>query len=242
MSDSIHERFGLENVAAVMPAYNEAACIEQVVREWLDVVSRLIVVNDGSRDETGAILDRLATECPGLCVIHQKNAGHGAALLNGYRTALENGTDWIFQTDSDGQFVAEDFWLLWERRQSADFLLGERASRDDHPVRIRLSRVHAMLLRILFGTPVQDPNVPFRLMKAARMQEYLEKIPQGTFAPNVFLTILASRDRITAGAIPVRHRARQTGEVSIRGWKTLKIGLLVFRQLLAFRKSLRNGG
>ena len=228
-------------VVAVMPAYNEAGCIEGVVREWLAAVECLIVVNDGSRDETGAILDRVAAECPSLRVIHQANAGHGAALLTGYRAALATGTEWVFQTDSDGQFFAEDFRLLWDRRETSDFLLGRRAARDDHPVRIYLSGVHATLLRILFGVRPGDPNVPFRLIRAERLRAYLRYIPKDTFAPNVFLAILAARDGIETGAIPVRHRARQTGQVSIRGWKTLKIGWLVFRQLLAFRRTLRRG-
>ena len=79
-----------------MPAYNEAGCIEEVVREWVTTVGRLVVVNDGSRDATGEILDRLAKELPLLHVIHQGNAGHGVALMTGYRAALDLGVPWIF--------------------------------------------------------------------------------------------------------------------------------------------------
>jgi glycosyltransferase involved in cell wall biosynthesis len=227
-----------ESVAVVMPAYNEAGCIEAVVREWADCVGRVIIVNDGSRDETPRILDRLAAELRSVRVIHQENAGHGAALLNGYRAALEEGHDWIFQTDSDGQFLASDFDRLWERRTESHFLLGRRAHRDDHPARIWLSRVHAMLLRFLFQVNLSDPNVPYRLMRASLLRRYLPWISSGTFAPNVMLSILAAREGHALGFIPVNHRARQTGVVSIRGWKTFRVGVLVFRQLWAFRKKL----
>ena len=77
-------------LAFVMPAYNEEACIEKVVSAWLGAmaktglaneVCKLVVVNDGSKDRTGEILDRAAAKEPRLQVIHQKNGGHGAALL-----------------------------------------------------------------------------------------------------------------------------------------------------------------
>lgn len=229
-----------ETVVAVMPAYNEAGCIEAVVREWMTAVGRMIVVNDGSRDETPRILDRLAAELPGLRVIHQSNAGHGAALLNGYRAALSAGFPWIFQTDSDGQFLASDFPLLWNQRHRSPFLLGRREQRDDHPLRIWLSGIHALLLRVLFGVNLADPNVPYRLMDRRLLESYLRQIPKQTFAPNVMLSILAARDGHEPGFVPVHHRARQTGVVSIRGWKTFKVGVLVFRQLWAFRAVLRN--
>ncbi len=223
----------------VMPAYNEAGCIEEVVREWVAAVGRVVVVNDGSRDNTGAILDRLAAELPTLHVIHQKNSGHGTALMTGYRAALGMDVPWVFQTDSDGQFLASDFRLLWERREESEFLAGRRFERDDHPARIWLSKLHARILQMLFGVALADSNVPYRLMRASLLRRLLEKVPQGSFAPNVMLSVLAAREGHELAFIPVSHRARQTGVVSIRGWKTLQVGLLVFRQLLHFRRSLR---
>lgn len=227
------------DAVVVMPAYNEAGCIEEVVREWVNAVGRVLVVNDGSRDQTGEILDRLAAELPTLSVIHQPNAGHGVALLTGYRAALEMGAAWVFQTDSDGQFRASDFHLLWERREESEFLAGRRFDRDDHPARIWLSGVHGRILQLLFGVSLEDANVPYRLIRSTLLRSYLGRVPADAFAPNVMLAILAARDGHQLGFTPVSHRARQTGVVSIRGWKTFQVGLLVFRQLLRFRRSLR---
>lgn len=228
------------DVVVVMPAYNEAECIEPVVREWIETVGNLIVVNDGSKDHTGAVLDKLAEELPALRVIHQKNAGHGAALLHGYRVALDADYRWIFQTDSDGQFLAKDFTVLWTQRDGSPFLLGRRAARNDHPLRVWLSGVHANVVRALFGVRLADSNVPYRLMRADLLRRYLDKIPQEAFAPNVMLSILAARDGHSLGFHAVSHRERTTGVVSIRGWKTAKVGWLVFRQMLGFRKGLRS--
>ncbi|MCL4782043.1 MAG: glycosyltransferase [Bryobacterales bacterium] len=229
----------MPDAVVVMPAYNEAGCIEEVVRDWVAAVGRVVVVNDGSRDNTGEILDRLAAELPTLRVIHQANSGHGTALITGYRAALGMGVRWVFQTDSDGQFLASDFRLLWERREESEFLAGRRFQRDDHPVRIWLSKLHARILQMLFGVALADSNVPYRLMRASLLSRLLEKIPPGSFAPNVMLSVLAAREGHELAFIPVSHRARKTGVVSIRGWKTLQVGLLVFRQLLHFRRSLR---
>ena len=86
------------DVVVVIPAYNERAYIEQTVLDWLRVLDkldgRLIAVDDGSKDSTGVILDRLAEKEPRLLVHHQQNAGHGAAILAGYRMAIALNPDY----------------------------------------------------------------------------------------------------------------------------------------------------
>ena len=80
------------NIVIVIPVYNESVCIEPVTLDWLRICDkldgRLIAVDDGSKDGTGAILDRLAEKEPRLLVRHQQNAGHGAAILAGYYLAI----------------------------------------------------------------------------------------------------------------------------------------------------------
>ncbi len=119
----------------VVPAYNEEGCIEKIVRAWHKVSQEqnalLLVVNDGSRDRTREILDRLSEELSFLRVIHQDNAGHGVAIMRGYREALETGCTWIFQTDSDDQFSPKDFERIWEKRNKAFFVIGYRKVRHD---------------------------------------------------------------------------------------------------------------
>lgn len=230
-----------------MPAYNEEACIGPVVEQWLAEArrvggARLLVVDDGSRDSTSSVLAALARVHPDLTVISQANAGHGAAVLRAYREALAAGCEWVFQTDSDDQFDAADFDRLWRRRDEAPFLLGWRAARQDAPTRIHLSRTHALLLRALFGVSLRDPNVPFRLMRASLLKRYLDLIPPGVFAPNVFLSVLAARDGLLPDQIAVNHRRRDTGAGSIHGWKTLKTAARCLREYFAFRSSLGDRG
>ena len=101
------------NCVIVMPVYNEAACLETVIQSWLPLLeiyqARLLIVDDGSTDETSSLLSQMASQFPRLQIRTQPNQGHGAAILKGYQEALQSKADFIFQTDSDGQFQPTDF-------------------------------------------------------------------------------------------------------------------------------------
>ncbi len=226
----------------VMPAYNEQECIREVCLEWLPVIqsvpgARLLVIDDGSTDGTPAILERLARENPALLVVRQPNGGHGRAILNGYRRALKMGCEWVFQVDSDGQFRAQDFSKLWVCAGRSRFVLGRRAERKDDFHRRWLSRAHRILVLLLFGTNIQDPNIPFRLMAAPFLLELLAVVPETVFAPNVFLSILAAKRGQDLCEIPVVHLPRSTGAASIRPAKLVGVLLRCLRELVAFRVS-----
>ena len=223
----------------VMPVYNEADCIEAVCREWIEEVLKrghlLLVVDDGSSDQTPEILERMAARTPALRVVRQSNGGHGSAVLRGYREALTAEPAWVFQVDSDRQFCASDFERLWNRREESDFILGRRADRQDPRYRRVLSKAHRGLLALLFGAAPQDPNVPFRLMRAPALRRLLNYVPQGTFAPNVFLGVLARRAGYPPLNIPVQHLPRAAGESTIRLAKIVRLCALCARQLVSFR-------
>jgi len=104
----------VECLSIAAPAYNEAEGIESVVRQWIDYLKGLpaierfevVVCNDGSRDDRGAILDRIAALDPRLEPVHQpRNQGAAAALTAAIRHTRE---DWVLLLDSDGQFPIEN--------------------------------------------------------------------------------------------------------------------------------------
>ncbi len=229
---------------AVLPAYNEEGNIARVVADWNRELSRLfgdgyrmLIVNDGSRDNTGAMLDRLAREFPRLIVHHQPNGGHGVAVMNGYRIAVQMDTDYIFQTDSDDQFEAADFTLLWERRTESKFILGMRKHRNDSVFRIVFSKVANLLVYGIFKISFKDSNVPFRLMERGFLAEALPLVPRGAFAPNICLAVIAAHRKQPLLHIPVRHRARVSGKsivssALLRGAKKSLSDLLEMRKIL----------
>ncbi|QOY88237.1 glycosyltransferase family 2 protein [Paludibaculum fermentans] len=231
------------DLTIVLPAYNEELSITQVVGQWCAVAAkagngRVIVVDDGSSDRTRHILDTLLQIHPELVVIHQQNAGHGAAIQLGYRRALDMGSDWIFQTDSDGQTSPADFETFWRHREECPFQTGERNNRHDPAVRVLLSRWHERIVDLLFDVPVRDPNVPFRLIRADLLKRYLELIPSGTFAPNVLMSVLASRQGVFTSRT-VSHSARTAGQTSVKGWRMIRMGVRSLREYLAFRRVVR---
>ena len=122
----------MESLYIVIPAYNEEETIDAVMEEWYQVVeehhgdgaSRLGVVDDGSKDSTYAKMEAFAAEHPLMVPLHKVNGGHGPACMYGYRFALENGADFIFQTDSDGQTSSRDFEKFWSRRHDFSLVIG----------------------------------------------------------------------------------------------------------------------
>jgi glycosyltransferase involved in cell wall biosynthesis len=237
-------------LTVVMPAYNEGACIENVARTWLSFLDEwksksvshthgvLLVVNDGSKDRTGEILARLAKEDPRLCLVNQKNSGHGAAVLRGYNEALAMGSDYVFQTDSDDQFSPADFWSLWEARDSSPFVTGYRQARSDATHRLVIAKIVLILNFLLFGAWLKDANIPYRLIQADFLRSLLEMFPDSVFAPNIFLSVLAKKAGCDLQEIPIKHVERTTGTVSIVRWRLIKSCFRCLKELLTFRFSL----
>lgn len=121
----------------VMPAYNEENNIEDVISEWYQILtyasvkSKLVVAAGGSTDGTGNKLSRLKRDYPQLETIETKYKEHGPKLVELYKYAIENGADYIFQTDSDGQTNPGEFLDFWKNRNISDILLGNRVRRKD---------------------------------------------------------------------------------------------------------------
>lgn len=244
MPESISDK---KLVGVVIPVYNEAECIAEVISSWDTFLNNylgdsyvMLLVNDGSKDNTPAILDSLKSQYKNLVVVHQQNGGHGNAVLNGYHKILEFNTEWVFQVDSDNQFLPEDFPKLWEKRDKSRFLLGYRKVRYDDFNRLIITRIVRVLNFLLFRCFIPDANVPYRLIKTDYLKGLLSVLPPDPFAPNIFLSVLAKRDGNNLQNIPVTHKERETGQVSIIKLKLLKVCLRSARELTNFSMSINS--
>lgn len=229
----------------VMPAYNEEGCIANVVQGWktefirmFGQEFRLVIVNDGSRDRTGEILDGLAADDVRLRVINQRNAGHGGALLHGYHEALQLNPAYVFQVDSDDQFKPADFARLWERRTESACILGNRSNRHDAIHRLVITRILRLVLFTLYGVYLRDSNIPFRLLEAGFLRSALRIIPPDSFAPNIFVAVVGARRGCDLMHLAVTHEDRKTGKVSIVRWKLIRACFQCVRELFVFRRIL----
>jgi glycosyltransferase involved in cell wall biosynthesis len=236
-----------QGLVVVIPVYNEQDCIEEVLSSWgnflngylKDVSFKIVVVNDGSKDNTPKILDQISPRYSYLHILHQKNGGHGEAVLNGYTEALKFEPDYVFQVDSDNQFLPQDFPLLWEKRSQSDFILGYRKKRYDEFNRLVITRIVRVVIFSLYGVWITDSNIPYRLIKGSYLKLLINSLPFRPFAPNIFLSVQARKDGNDLMFIPVTHKERETGQVSIIKWKLLKVCFRSASELLSFAFSIK---
>ena len=228
----------------VMPAYNEEANIGTVIEQWYPVVeqvggkSRLVILNDGSKDGTYKKIQEYEKKYPRLIGIDKKNEGHGATILRGYRFAIDAGADYIFQTDSDGQTLPEEFWQFWRKRRVCGLLIGYRKARKDGLSRIFVTRVLRLVLFAVFHTWIKDANTPYRLMRASQLNKVLQDIPADFNLSNVLMTVIYKKHDLGVYYIPITFRPRQGGKNSLNMKRITKMGWKAWKDFLALRKTI----
>lgn len=227
----------------IIPAYNEQENIRNVINEWYPIInkiggkSRLVIINDGSKDKTYDIAYGLKTKYSKLEVITKTNSGHGATCLFGYKYALEEKADYVFQTDSDGQTTAEEFWQFWDNRDIYDFIIGKRVARQDGIKRIIVTKVLKLVILLFFKCNVPDANTPYRLIKCEKLKIYMQKIPENFFLSNVLMSVLFTKRQERVKWIDISFKKRQGGENSINIRKIFIIGI---RAINEFSKFINN--
>lgn len=231
----------------VVPAYNEAENIRQLVDDWYPVIerhngdqqSRLVIINDGSKDDTYQILQACAADRPLLQPLTKPNGGHGSTVLFGYRYAIEHGADYIFQTDSDGQTLAEEFEDFWNLRGEYDAILGHRTDRKDGEDRKFVESTLCLILRTIFHVRVPDANAPFRLMRRGLVEKYLCLMPENYNLPNVMLTTFFAYYKEKLTFLPITFRPRRGGVNSINLKKIVKIGAQAVKDFMVIRRNMK---
>jgi len=176
----------------VIAAYNEGSVIREVVKSVLEVWENIVVIDDGSTDNTGPE----AFAAGAIVVTHPINLGQGAALATGILYSLENGADYIVTFDADGQHHVEDIQRLVNSAQShnVDIVIGSRflGTTRDMPTRRRLVLKAAVLFtRLTTGLKVTDAHNGLRCIskdaarkitinqnRMAHASEILEKVAQ----------------------------------------------------------------
>jgi glycosyl transferase family protein len=222
----------MDSLYIVIPAYNESETIRQVIDDWYPIIeqhngggiSRLIIIDDGSKDNTYEIMLEYAKDRPLFTPLQKPNSGHGATVLYGYRYALEHGADYVFQTDSDGQTLPSEFAPFWDARESFDMVIGWRKGREDGLSRIFVTKVLKYVVYLCFGVFVTDANTPYRLMKAETLRRYIDIIPKDYNLSNVILSVIYARKKCAVKYMTITFRPRQGGVNSINMKRIFQIG------------------
>jgi glycosyltransferase involved in cell wall biosynthesis len=227
------------DVELVLPVYNEAECISGVLDDWireldsLGISCRIIVLNDGSKDNTAEVLSRYRNNQK-INVISKSNSGHGPTILQGYMMAVQE-AHWVFQVDSDNEIRAEHFKKVWCEREDADAVIGMREGRHQPLSRRIVSLFSRLIVTLFYGRGIMDVNCPFRLLRSDVLASILKQIPHDTFAPNVAISGFLILKKLRVKNIPIPHRGRQTGEVSIKKWRLLKAAMKSLLQIIRIR-------
>ncbi len=168
----------LDGLSLFFPAYNEEGNIKNTVEKAIPVLKNvaskyeLLIVDDGSKDKTGEIADKLAEEYSFIRVVHHHpNQGYGAALKSGFYNSKQ---EWIVFTDSDGQFDFSEVTRLIEKSGEADIVAGYRINRQDPLMRKIFGFGWTFLSRLLLDVGVRDVDCAFKLVK----KKVIDTIPK----------------------------------------------------------------
>lgn len=227
-----------KSLLIIMPVYNEEDMIEKVIDDWLklelEIPFKILLVNDGSKDSSVNIINKkIASNKNKLLLINQVNAGHGSAILTGYKYAIQKEYEYIFQTDSDHQFRSNDFNKLWKKKSNNyDLILGVRKIRNDSLLRVFLSKfILRFILFFLSGKILIDANVPYRLINKNFLKKFLSIIENKSFlAPNILMSINAKK----IVYVNVHHYKRSTGELNWSISKLFAFGSKLIIEILIF--------
>ncbi len=230
-----------DNLYIIMPAYNEELNIDKVAKDYIDIVnkignnSKLVIINDGSKDRTLQKLKILEKMYPNLIVLNKENSGHGPTLLYGYKYAIEQKPTYIFQVDSDDQTNPREFWKFWKERENYKLIIGHRNKREDGFSRIIVTKVLKLVIFLTFKQIVKDANTPFRLIRTKTLEHYISKFPDDFNLTNVLLTVIFTKyEKIKY--IPITFKKREKGINSINISKITKIGLKALKDFRTLSK------
>ena len=166
----------VQSITAFFPCYNDAATIATMVRSAVTTIERLgakgevVVVNDGSTDNSAQVLTELKQREPTVRVItHEHNRGYGGALLSGFAAATQ---EWVFYTDGDAQYdPAELQRLVASASDEIDVVQGFKLHRADGLMRSIVGRVYHFVVRRAFGLQIRDTDCDFRLIRRSKLDE-----------------------------------------------------------------------
>lgn len=221
----------LPNLSVLLPAHNEAANLKKSVSLLSNLLSSLveayeiIIVNDGSTDQTGEIAEALAKNHAFIRAFHHpKNLGYGPAIQTAIAaTQYER----IFWTDSDLQFDYQELpAFLWKSREY-EVVHGYRSSRQDSQSRIWLAGMGNWFVQKILGLPVRDVGCAFKIFPGSFLRKACLVSGRGGFI-NTEVLILAQKQSLSVLELPVSHYPRLEGKSSGGQGSVLYANLLEF--------------
>jgi glycosyltransferase involved in cell wall biosynthesis len=247
MSTMNHSLDGLR-IAVAMPIFNESdgiaetlTSIDEAFRDSGATVT-MCIQNDVSTDNTLQVLTDLATTFQLNITVetNQQNSGHGPTTFAAYQRALSTESSIVMQLDSDGQFDATELPLLCSAiATGSEVVVGIRSNRVDPWFRKFLTYLLRNFLRARYVGRFPDPNSPIRAYSASALALMLGDLPTEPLIPNIYLSILAVRQKLEVVYVHVSHRERRGGQSTGTMWQSANQWKKISRLLKFCRKSFR---
>jgi len=219
----------LSSLSVFMPAFNEEKNIEAVVQEAVSAARKytkkyeVIVVNDGSRDNTATLVQDLSKKNPNIKLVnHEQNLGYGGAVKSGL-TACR--MDWIFFTDADAQFHFDELGKFINVVNEKTLVIGYRKKRMDPFHRVFVAQVLLKFWNfVLFGLTVRDVDCAYKLFPS-KLRDSINLETQSAITVSE-LIIKAKLAGYTIKQLPVTHYPRRFGEQTGGNWKVIMRAVL----------------
>jgi len=221
------------SISVFFPAYNDAGTISSLVIQAKQTLAEIaddyeiIVVNDGSKDDTAEIIDFLAAEFPEVrAVHHQKNRGYGGALRSGFTNATK---DLVFYTDGDAQYDVRELRLLYEAfSDDVDLVNGWKIKRHDPWFRIVIGYTYQYLIKYTFGLKLRDVDCDFRLMRRDIFDKVELESNTGVICVEMMKKIQDAE--FSLSEVPVHHYHRLYGKSQFFNYRRLwRVGIALMR-------------
>jgi glycosyltransferase involved in cell wall biosynthesis len=226
------------SLSVFFPCYNEEANVERTTLAALQACRRItsdfevIIVNDGSKDRTGELAERLAAEHPEVRAVHNDpNRGYGGALQRGFREARK---ERVFYTDGDGQFDFEEIDKLLPLLKEYDIVSAYRLDRQDPVLRKINAFCWGTLVNLLFGMWIRDIDCAFKVYP----RELFDEIEMKSEGALIDTEVLARATRLgyRIGQIGVHHYPRTAGAQT---GANLKVILRAFKELFKLYRQIK---
>ena len=230
----------MNKTLVVVPTYNERENLPPLSQRLLALPTAvdLLVVDDNSPDGTGKVADELAAKHPAIHVLHrQEKNGLGRAYIAGFKWALDQGYEFVFELDGDFSHNPDDIPMFLEAAREADLVLGSRYLNGIRIInwplsRLMLSKSAAKYVQIITGMPFTDPTGGYKCFRRRALQALdLEEVRSNGYSFQIEMTHKLWRQGLKVVEVPIIFTDRFQGHSKMSGHIVREALLMVWRLL-----------
>ena len=211
----------------IIPTYNEKENVSNIIHAVMELKHNfhVLIVDDGSPDGTAGIVKELQEKFQGKLFIEERKGklGLGTAYIHGFKWALENGYDYIFEMDADFSHNPSDLIKLYEACKNADMSIGSRYSKGVNVVnwpmgRVLLSYGASIYVRTVLGMPIHDTTAGFVCFSRKVLEEIgLDEVKLKGYGFQIEMKFRAFKKGFKIVEVPIIFTNRELGESKMNG-------------------------